>query len=88
MEVPLPAIPVLPFNRLDLQGWLILTWISVSMYFEECITVLCIADIDYDDTESEDEDSDMATRNIFIWLREEDGLREQENIGAWYKMLK
>jgi hypothetical protein len=32
-----------------------------------------IADIDYDDIDSEDEDSEMVTRNIFTWLRGENG---------------
>ncbi|KAF5569786.1 immunoglobulin variable region used by the ITC63B heavy chain [Fusarium phyllophilum] len=39
-----------------------------------------IADVDYDDADSKDEDLEMVTGNTFIWLWEEDGLREQENI--------
>lgn len=31
------------------------------------------ADVDYDDYDSEDETSEMVTRNIFTWLRGEDG---------------
>ncbi|KAK2129411.1 hypothetical protein NOF04DRAFT_1368879 [Fusarium oxysporum II5] len=37
-----------------------------------------IADVDYDDIDSEDEDSEMVTRNIFTWLRGEDGFPAPE----------
>lgn len=39
----------------------------------KCGEVIDHGDVGYDDLDSEDENSEMVTRNIFTWLREQDG---------------